>query len=223
MRQVEEEVVESSEKKVTLVVHTPRHLWGLGAAQFHFQFTNTEDAVAMIGAMQEDFEWMEDEFANRLGDVAALENQITQAQKELLTMLAEETGESLPNDLTDYSKTEASKLIQQLMSQRDAKPQPRTTSSRRSTSRRSRPSRRPTSRKRTTGTRGGRRTGGGRKQFDNDKPGGATEPMKNFLVDLCRQAGVDVPTDDDLDNQMTFNDVSAEISELREALGYEDN
>lgn len=210
-----------------LVIHSPRHLWGLGAIQFHFRTITTDEAMAIVADMQENFAWMEEEFADRLADVAALENQISIAQKELLTTLAEEVGEDLP-DLTNYSKTEASKLIRELLAARGVTPetkrQLRTASRRpRETGRRNKPSRRPTTRKRTTGGRTGRRTGGGRRQFNNDAPGSATGKMKDFLLDLCRQAGVDAPTDDELNNQMTFNDVSMEITELREALGYEDN
>lgn len=230
---VVEEVAESSEGLVTMVIHTPRHLWGLGATQFHFSITTTDEAFEALGKMQENFEWMEDAFADRLADVAALENRISEAQKELLATLAEETGEDLP-DLTDYSKTEASKLIRELMAAREPKPQRTRTSRSRSTShrptRRSRTSggRAQGRSSRTTGGRGGGRTGGGssrrgRGNFNNDAPGGATDKMKDFLLDLCRQADVDAPTDDELDNQMTYNEVSAEITELRGALGYEDN
>ena len=225
---VEEEAV-SGENLVTMIVHTPRHLWGLGATQFHFSVSTTDEAFEALGKMQENFEWMEDAFADRLADVAALENRISLAQQELLNTLAEETGEDLPDDLTDYSKTEASKLIRELMSQRESKPQ--RTSSRRGvrvgssrgagrSSTRSRPSARP--KRRTGGGRGGRRTGGGRRQFSNDAPGSATEKMQDFLVDLCRQANVEAPTDDEF-GTLTFNEVSAEITELRKALGYEDN
>jgi len=220
------------DRTVTMVIHTPRHLWGLGATQFHFHnVESTDEAFELFGKMQDDFEWMQNEFADRLADVAALENRISEAQKELLGTLAEETGENLP-DLTDYSKTEASKLIRELLAARGATPQttPQKTSSRRSSTRR-----RPTSRSRTSSSRsggrrgssgrGGRKTGGGsrRGNFNNDAPGSATDKMKDFLLDLCKQAGVDAPTNDELDSVMTFNDVSAEITELREALGYEDN
>ena len=234
-RQVEKSSVgKGDEGMVTLVIHSPRHLWGLGSMQFHFSVATTDEAFKIVASMQENFEWVEDEFADRLADVAALENRISEAQKELLITLAEEAGENLPDDLTDYSKTEASKLIRELLEARESKPQ--RTSSRRGVrvgssrgagrgSTRSRPSSRTrtsSSRKRTGGGRTGRRTRGGPKQFNNDAPGSATPKMQDFLVDLCRQAGTDAPTDDDFDT-LTFNEVSAEITELRGALGYEDN
>jgi len=205
-----EEVVGSEDEMVTLVIHTPRHLWGLGAAQFHFSVATTDAAFDVIDRMQENFEWMEKEFADRLATVASFENRITPAQIAKLEELAEEKGEELPDDFTDYSKTEASKLIQELMGKEE---EPR----RRSSSRRSGGS----ARGARTGSSSRRSTGGGSKrrgQYDNDRPGSATPKQQDFLKRLYREKGNRVPSDLE---DMTFNEASEEITELKDALGYE--
>jgi len=123
---VEGEIVEGGLAQVTgpnLIVNSPRHLWGLGSFKIHYRVADAEEMADALQDAQDFFEWAEDEFADRLGDVAALENTVTLAQRELLTTLAEEVGEELPDDLTDYSKTEASKLIRELISQGESKPQ----------------------------------------------------------------------------------------------------
>ena len=209
----EEKEKEVGNEVITLVIHTPRHLWGLGAAQFHFSVATTDAAFDVIDRMQENFEWMEKEFADRLATVASFENRITPAQIAKLEELAEEKGEELPDDFTDYSKTEASKLIQELMGKEE---EPR----RRSSSRRN-GVKVGSARGVRTGSSSRRSTGGGSKrrgQYDNDRPGSATPKQQDFLKRLYREKGNRVPSDLE---DMTFNEASEEITELKDALGYE--
>jgi len=219
-RQTKQEPEEEPQEEVPMPVGeqnmeitSPAHLWPLGAVRLRFVVNNMMEAAAMVGQCQELWRNLETGYADRIDEVEALENRVSVPQLELMEQLAEQLGASLPDGYGEMSKGEASRLIDEMMKERDAQQQAPTRGRRAS-------GRRPTGRSRRSAPQRStpRRRSGGRQQYDNDAPGGITQNQARYVRSLYGQLGETPPAGLE---DFSFNEASAEIESLEAELGIE--
>ena len=199
---------DTEELTPNMVVHSPKHLWGLGSIQLSFHVRSLQEASAIVGEAQELFRSLEKGYTERLEEVELIENRVTLAQIETINFLAEEMEVERDYDFDSMTTTAASNIIRQLLEKKN-------NGSRQSQSRR-RPARRGVA-GRGEARRGRARRGtagqGGR-TYDNDRPGGATPGQRRYLADLYDRANEAEPNLE----EFSFNDASAEIQRLESDL-----
>ena len=139
------EVVEGIE----VTIASPAHLWGLGHITLKTDVRTLQEAAALVGEAQTFFQNLEKGYAERLEEVAEIQRRVSPAQLEMLENLAEKSGEELPDDIEEMSKTQAGLLIKEMLAKSGESERPRGRFGRKSTGRSfsRRSSKRPASRR----------------------------------------------------------------------------
>ena len=137
----DEKVVAKEEEKEEVVqgigmeIASPAHLWGLGHVTLKTNVRTLQEAAALVGEAQTFFQNLEKGYAERLEEVAEIQRRVSPAQLEMLENLAEKSGEELPDDIEEMSKTQAGLLIKEMLAKSGEGERPRGRFGRKSTGR----------------------------------------------------------------------------------------
>ncbi len=112
-----EGVGQVSEEQVTgiccLEIHSPKELWAVGAVTLTYQLGEGFGAIEAIDDANVTWESIRVQFDDELAAAEVRENKMTQAQRNKIEELVEEAGDELPNGFDEFSKSQASKCIQE--------------------------------------------------------------------------------------------------------------
>lgn len=187
-----------SEEQVTgiccLEIHSPKELWAVGAVKITYQLGEGFGAIEAIDDANVTWESIRVQFDDELAAATARENQMTLAQRNKIEELVEEAGDELPEGFDEFSKSQASKCIQEAIGATNNRSRSNQTT-RRGTQRsprssRSRRNARGGSSKRGSSSGRSSNRGGSGGDFSNLQ-GEITSGQVRFIKSLCDDLDID--------------------------------
>ena len=193
--EVQEEHMDENTGEANLVIHSPRHLWDLGAFEMRFRVETFDEVAQKISLANDLFANLEETMEGRIIEVAEYTNRATLPQKDKIMELCGTLDKDVPDNLDFLTKGEASKLIDGMIQEQQS-------NNGRGRSRRSSRGRSSRSRgRRTSSGRSSRRSSrgsssrSGRYRSTSGRDGGVTSGQRRFINQLCDEQDIEPPSD----------------------------
>lgn len=204
-------------------IHSPKELWALGAVKLIAQVDDGSKAVDVVAAAQEIWADLREEFADELEAATARENAMTPAQRNKIEELVEEAGDELPEGFDEFSKSQASKVIQEAITENQANRKSSTShrqnrsssrSSNRSSGRRNSSQNTRSRRSRSSGRRSNR--GGGEGDFSNLQ-GEISSAQVRLIGNICDDLDIEPEAGYKAMSKQEASDYIKELQEKRDS------